>query len=1313
MFSKRITLTLVVLFVLCFSLACVSATQDNTTTDELTVDENIDVHSNDDLDELNEDDNVDGFVEPNENFHDDVNSTIDPKPAEHIADDEREEIYPHIDIPQYVLVGDEYSEISVEFNQSDISGNLTILIDGDEVYYEPVIPYNDEYNYNSILISSLDLKPGNHSVSFLYSGDENYKPFESLSEYWFDLYYLKLLDYYEEYLNYWIDESNSQELSLKHAGDITGTVDVFIDGKKINSYNITDLYEGSLIQIPISTDDYNPTLGRHSFNVNYYKGNYPDINLTDYFNVDYHFNMENYELEYDRPIYYGPISFLINIPDDKTKNISLNANGKIYNIQGNDCDEYIFEDLKFGENNLTFSYEDKKYPLKTISYNFIVYPKIQVPEEFYVNGDENITLILPSDASGNLSVYNVICDYETSEYDVTYDIIKTTPVKNGQASISLSDLKMGGYDILIKYDGNDYNVTDYRNVIHIKPKLIYQKTYFINGTNNYITIESSKNTEGNLSVVLITRKVGKRMSIQLYNDVVKDELTLMLPQLNLTSYSIGVNWDGDDDWDDYDDDGYKDSWSYGFFRVSDIDPNIELDVDFESKVYWSNAEHPYVWYKINIPDIDDDYSPYYNITIYIDGKFKENYDDDSGSICVDDLSIGNHTWRIDRKDESGYYKSISKSGTFEIGYIYIPDEIIVNHDYVEYSDYIIRDAGYLTLFIDGKFYAREFKTSADDGDEYGHSSIKFENLSVGTHDYEIIFLNDKTNEKLVQKGTFNASIFNCFDDWGNSFDFELPDDATGTVTVSINNKIYTAKVENGTANIRITDLDDGEYEFVAKYSGDNKYHSQNLTGEFDIYNYYGLSLGWNEKEQQIIELDLPEGNGVLSIYLCEKYFNDEYEEDYEIVKNLTKIKVNSRHTEICINDLGLPFGHYHILAKYSNNDEENDYSRYFVSILPEVNITRYITLGKTAKITMDLDNIEGNITININGNKFKTVEIKDGKINVEIPSDKLSNHNKITFEYSGDDFYSDIFSRYYDNDCEEWRELYYRINVNLDLTVSNFTSKGLGEITIDLPENVKGNLTVYVNDKNISNTSVNGGKIQLPLSITENGKCILKIEFIDENGRIYTGYDEFYIPKVEVKNNISKSIDGNETKFSINLPDDATGTLYVYVGDNEYESELKNGEATVIIPNKVDSTQAIVKYTGDKKYNGFNLESNHIQTENLNKNNNTNDNGNNDNHKNLKTKVKPKITAKKKTFKKSKKVKKYTITLKAGKKPVKKVKVYLKIGKKTFNTKTNNKGKATFKIKKLTKKGKYKSKIIFKGNKLYKAVSKKVIIKIK
>ncbi len=96
-------------------------------------------------------------------------------------------------------------------------------------------------------------------------------------------------------------------------------------------------------------------------------------------------------------------------------------------------------------------------------------------------------------------------------------------------------------------------------------------------------------------------------------------------------------------------------------------------------------------------------------------------------------------------------------------------------------------------------------------------------------------------------------------------------------------------------------------------------------------------------------------------------------------------------------------------------------------------------------------------------------------------------------------------------------------------------------------------------------------------------------------------------------------------------------------------------------------------------------------------------------------KATPKMKAKKKTFKRTVKTKKYTIVLKDNTgKAMKKVKVTLKIkGKKTITVKTNNKGKATFKIKKLFKKGKYKATVTYKGNKNYNKVTKKVKIVIK
>ena len=71
------------------------------------------------------------------------------------------------------------------------------------------------------------------------------------------------------------------------------------------------------------------------------------------------------------------------------------------------------------------------------------------------------------------------------------------------------------------------------------------------------------------------------------------------------------------------------------------------------------------------------------------------------------------------------------------------------------------------------------------------------------------------------------------------------------------------------------------------------------------------------------------------------------------------------------------------------------------------------------------------------------------------------------------------------------------------------------------------------------------------------------------------------------------------------------------------------------------------------------------------------------------------------------------MTLKSGKSPIKKVKVFLKVKGKTYKATTNSKGKTTFKITKLTKKGTFPAKITFKGNSYYKACGKTIKIKVK
>ena len=95
-------------------------------------------------------------------------------------------------------------------------------------------------------------------------------------------------------------------------------------------------------------------------------------------------------------------------------------------------------------------------------------------------------------------------------------------------------------------------------------------------------------------------------------------------------------------------------------------------------------------------------------------------------------------------------------------------------------------------------------------------------------------------------------------------------------------------------------------------------------------------------------------------------------------------------------------------------------------------------------------------------------------------------------------------------------------------------------------------------------------------------------------------------------------------------------------------------------------------------------------------------------------KATPKLTAKAKAFKRADKAKKYTVTLKTSQnKAMKNAKVTIKVNRKTYTAKTNAKGQATFKLSKLTKKGKYSATVTYNGSSYYSKVTRTVKITVK
>ena len=349
-----------------------------------------------------------------------------------------------------------------------------------------------------------------------------------------------------------------------------------------------------------------------------------------------------------------------------------------------------------------------------------------------------------------------------------------------------------------------------------------------------------------------------------------------------------------------------------------------------------------------------------------------------------------------------------------------------------------------------------------------------------------------------------------------------------------------------------------------------------------------------------------------------------------------------------------------------------------------------IHVGENATVIVTgLENAVGNVSV-IAGSAFKNAAIVNGTATATISG--LNKTTTIYVIFIGDDNYNIGFA------SANITVLPPKQKLNISASADPIFIGGNATVIVTGLENATGNVSVRAGDEIYFGFIVNGtAKVVIP-GLTES-----VIAYVDYEG------DENYVASnttvTVTVNKINTQLSANAVTTTYNINKnlvitlkDANGKVLRDVkvtvnlnGVKTYTTD-KNGQVKINVAKLVPKI-----YTAKITFNG-----NDIYAKSA---------------KNVKVtvkKAKAKIVAKKKTFKSKKKVKKYRITLKNNKgKAIKKVRVTLKIKKKTFKAKTNANGKAVFKIKKLTKKGKYTAKITFKGNKYYKKVTKKVKIKIK
>ena len=229
---------------------------------------------------------------------------------------------------------------------------------------------------------------------------------------------------------------------------------------------------------------------------------------------------------------------------------------------------------------------------------------------------------------------------------------------------------------------------------------------------------------------------------------------------------------------------------------------------------------------------------------------------------------------------------------------------------------------------------------------------------------------------------------------------ELPDDATGNVTIIIDGEKYIANVKEGKATFNVKGLKAGEYDIVAIYDGDNEYLPANSTARFKV-SKYSSNVDVTAPDIKVTE----EGKVVVSVP--------------KDATGTVTITVNGKHYIAAVKDGMATFeindlkaGKYTIVAEYSGDDyysgSVGDGHFKVTKFKPEVDVNApEVKVTEDGKVVVFLPkDATGTVTIEIDGKKY-TAAVKDGKAVFYIPNLNLGDHS-IKVTYSGDDKYSSI-----------------------------------------------------------------------------------------------------------------------------------------------------------------------------------------------------------------------------------------------------------------------------------------------------------------
>ena len=1021
-------------------------------------------------------------------------------------------------------------------NNAPLNGNVIVTVNGKE--------YTVKVTDGKGIATGDKLAAGTYAFAAAWAGNDNYNIVTENGD-----FKVNKIDSAIDVAVSDIKVGEDAVISVKLASDATGEVVITVNGEDytaaiengVASVTVSDLKAGDYTVTVKYTGDnnYNEATGSAEFSV---------LKITPEMDV----TVED--------IVFGE-DLIVNavLPVDATGEVVITVNGVDYHVAIENGEASVtVSGLEAGDYTVAVKYAgDDNYNAAEVTKGVNV-----------AKANPALNVIIDSVDYGNVFTINaVLTGVNNAPLDT--NIIVTVNGKNyivaivnGKGTFHADKLAAGSYNFNARFAGsNNYNeVSDSGkfNVYKVDSAIGITVKDINVGEDAVITVKLFSDATGELTVTVN----GKDYTA----NVVNGRATVSVSDLKAGTYDVVAKYSGDNN--------YNAAVATSSFTVSKVDST--MDVTVNDIVFGGDLTVDAV--------LPDDATG--EVIITVDGtSYTAGINDGKATQVVKDLTAGSHVVVVKYAGDDKYTaveiaKGVNVAKAQPVLGVVIADVDYGNGFVIEATLTGVNSAplnGNVIVTVNGKEYTVKVTDGKGiaTGDKLAAGTYAFAAVWAGDDNYNIVTENgDFKVNKIDSSVAVNVNNIKVGEEL--TITVNVPSDATGDVTVSVDGKEYNVAIENGKAVKTIADLKANDYTVTVKYSGDNNYNAAVAASSFTVSKV--------DSTMDVTVNDIVFG-GDLTV---DAVLPDDATGEVVITVNGVDYPVPIVDGKATGTIGGLAAGDYTVTVKYAGDDKYTA-----VEIAKGVNVAKAQPVLGVVIADVDYGNgfvieatltgvnnapLSGNVIVTVAGKEY-IVEVTDGK--GIFTGDKLAAGTYgFAAAWAGNDNYNAVVEN---GD--------FKVN-KIDSTVAvNADDIKVGEnvtVTVNVPTDATGDVIIIVDGVDYTVAIENGKAVKTIADLKANDYTVTVKYSGDNNYNANQNTTEFTVSKISDYNmniTVPEFKEGVNSTINVVLPKDATGTVTVEIGGKNYTANVTDGVANVIIPGLgVGDYNITTTYSGDAKY---------------------------------------------------------------------------------------------------------------------------------